>query len=99
MRPIALPGSILALLLLAGTEATASGPAPLAAEGCLGCHGPEGRGAAGGAAIAGRDRSELAATLAAFRSNERPGTIMGRIMRGYSDAEIAAIADHFSRIR
>ena len=33
------------------------------------------------------------------RANERPGTIMGRIARGYTDAEIAAIADHFSRIR
>jgi sulfide dehydrogenase cytochrome subunit len=49
--------------------------------------------------IAGRDRAELTALLAAFRSNERPGTIMGRIARGYSEAELAAIADHLSRIR
>jgi sulfide dehydrogenase cytochrome subunit len=31
--------------------------------------------------------------MIAFRSNERPGTIMGRIARGYSEAEIAAIAE------
>jgi sulfide dehydrogenase cytochrome subunit len=100
MRRLVMPGAIVALLLVSPLGAAlASGPAPLAAEGCLGCHGPEGRGATGGAVIAGRDRAELIATLAAFRSNERPGTIMGRIMRGYSDAEIAAIAEHFSRIR
>lgn len=99
MRPLVLAGAMLALPMLFGTGARASGPAPLAAEACLGCHGPEGRGVAGGAAIAGRQQADLIATLAAFRSNERPGTIMGRIVRGYSDAEIAAIADHFSRIR
>jgi sulfide dehydrogenase cytochrome subunit len=37
--------------------------------------------------------------MAAFRANERPGTIMGRIARGYTDAEIAAMADHFASIR
>jgi len=60
---------------------------------------PGGQGATGGAAIAGRDKAELAVTLIAFRSNERPGTIMGRIARGYSDAEIAAIADFIARQR
>lgn len=91
----------LALLLTAAAlaPAQASGPAPLAAEGCLGCHGPEGRGAVGGAAIAGRDRAELVAIVKAFRANERAGTIMGRIARGYTDAEIEAAAEHFSRIR
>jgi heme exporter protein A len=44
-------------------------------------------------------KAELTAILLAFRTNERPGTIMGRIARGYTDAEIAAVADHFSRIR
>ena len=84
-------------LLLAPTlsgMAQAAGPAPLAAEGCLGCHGPEGRGATGVAALAGRDRAELEGAMRAFRANERPATIMGRIARGYTDAEIAAMADH-----
>jgi cytochrome c553 len=45
------------------------------------------------------DRAELSATLIAFRSNERPGTIMGRIARGYNDAEIAAISDYIARQR
>ena len=101
MRPKPLPALLLALALplLAAAPALASGPAPLAAEGCLGCHGPQGQGATGVPAIAARDKAELTRTLLAFRANERPGTIMGRIARGYTDAEIAAVADHFSRIR
>ncbi len=91
--------AIPAALILAAPPAAAQGQAAIAAEACYACHGPDGRGVTGGAAISGRDRAELVATLAAFRSNERPGTIMDRIMRGYTEAEIAAIADHLSRIR
>ncbi|MBP0466625.1 c-type cytochrome [Roseomonas sp. PWR1] len=98
MRSSILPAALLALAATIA-PAAAQGPAPLAAEGCIGCHGPDGRGVAGGIPIAGRDRAELVAIMTAFRANERPGTIMGRIARGYTDAEIAAVAEHFSRIR
>lgn len=73
--------------------------APLAAQGCLGCHGPNGAGLGSGAALAGRDAGELASLMRAYRANERPGTIMGRIARGYTDAEIDAVAAHYAAIR
>jgi sulfide dehydrogenase cytochrome subunit len=82
---------------IAGAPLAAAAQAPLAAEGCLGCHGPAGRGVAGAAAIAGRDKAELVAIMLAFRADQRPGTIMGRIARGYTEAEIAAMAEHFAR--
>jgi sulfide dehydrogenase cytochrome subunit len=75
-----------------------AGPAPLAAQGCLGCHGPDGAGQVPIAGIAGRQAAELEALMKAFRANERPGTIMGRIARGYTDAEIAAVAAHFATL-
>jgi len=86
-------------LLLAGMlgAPAALAQAPLAAEGCYGCHGPAGAGAGAIPAIAGRDAADLRAAMLAFRANERPGTIMGRVARGYTEAEIAAIADHFAR--
>jgi sulfide dehydrogenase cytochrome subunit len=99
MRLNALPVALLIFALSWAVPARASGPAPLAAEACLGCHGPEGRGGPGAIPIAGRDRAELVAILLAFRANERPGTIMGRIARGYTDAEIAAVSDYYARIR
>jgi sulfide dehydrogenase cytochrome subunit len=87
-----------ALALAAPPPAAAEPPIQLLAGGCQGCHGVSGRGANGIPAIAGtRSRSEFEASLKAFRANERDGTIMGRIARGYTDAEIAALATHYGR--
>ncbi|MFT8245703.1 c-type cytochrome [Roseomonas sp. BN140053] len=78
-----------------GVPVVAQG-APLVAEACLGCHGPGGAGGNGVPALAGRSKAELVAAIAAFRANERPATIMNRIARGYSEAEMAAALDHFA---
>jgi cytochrome subunit of sulfide dehydrogenase len=87
----------LALTLLL-TPAAAMAQAPLAAQGCLGCHGAAGGGVFLVPGLAGRPAAELVAAMTAFRANERPATIMGRIARGYTDAEIAAIAAHFAAL-
>jgi sulfide dehydrogenase cytochrome subunit len=95
--PRALPAlAILGLLALPGM---ASAQAPLAAQGCVGCHGPNGTGAGGVPALAGRPAPELVALMTAFRANERPATIMGRVARGYTEAEIAATAAYFAEQR
>ena len=90
-----------ALLGAALATGPALGPAwaqaPLAAEGCIGCHGPNGSGAGAVPALAGRNAAELRAMLIAFRANERPGTIMGRVARGYTEAELAQVSEHFAR--
>ncbi len=102
MPPLTSPASTLlaAGLLIALISAfPVAAQAPLAAEGCYGGQGPNGAGAGGVPAIAGRDAAELRTLMAAFRANERPATIMGRVARGYSDAEIAAMAEHFAQIR
>lgn len=86
---------LLAAALLApafAPTAAAAADGRLLAEACLGCHGADNAGASSVAGIAGRPAPELAAQLAAFRANERPATIMGRIARGYSEAEVAAVA-------
>jgi cytochrome subunit of sulfide dehydrogenase len=59
---------------------------------CAACHL---RGGAGDAAIApleGRPAAATAATLRAFKSGARAGTVMPQLARGYSDADIDAIA-------
>lgn len=94
-----LRAALLSLTLAALAAAPAAAQAPLAAEGCIACHGPSGSGQGSIAALAGRDANDLAAAMRAFRANERPGTIMGRIARGYTDAEIAAIAAYFAQQR
>lgn len=96
--PLRLPFAAACLLVLATTEAEA-GPAPLAAQGCLGCHGLQGTGVGAVPGIAGRDAAELKDLMQAFRTGERPATIMDRIVRGYSEAELAAVAEHFAGTR
>jgi cytochrome c553 len=42
--------------------------------------------------LRGRDPGEIVAAMHAFRSGERPSTVMGRIAKGFSDDETRAIA-------
>jgi sulfide dehydrogenase cytochrome subunit len=78
--------------------AQAEVPAALLAGGCQGCHGVAGAGANGIPAIHHtRTRAEFLAEMQAFRDGRRPGTVMGRISRGYTDAEFAALAAHFAK--
>jgi cytochrome c553 len=42
--------------------------------------------------IRGREPAEIVAVMEAFRSGQRPSTVMGRIAKGFSDDEIRAIA-------
>lgn len=96
MPPARFAAAALAALLSGPLAAAAQ--APLAAEGCIGCHGPNGTGAGGIPALAGRDAAELRALMEAFRTDARPATIMGRVARGYTEAEIVAVSDHFARL-
>ncbi|PWS37758.1 hypothetical protein DFH01_00080 [Falsiroseomonas bella] len=90
--------------LLFGLLAVAPLPAAaetgaLVAQGCLGCHGPNGAGMGPVPALAGRDGAELRALMQAFRDGTRPATIMDRIARGYTEAEVAAAVEHFAGSR
>ncbi len=63
------------------------------AAGCLGCHQP-----AGGTIprLQGQSRDELAAKFRAFRDGRQPGTVMPQLAKGYTDAQIDAIAGWFA---
>jgi len=85
---------------LAGACVPASAPAwaqaPLAPQGCIACHGQAGAGSPPIPALAGRPKADIEAAMLAFRKNERPNSIMGRIARGYTDAEITTVAAWFA---
>lgn len=68
-------------------------------QSCFACHGPEGASVASPMPIIGGQQSVyLTTVLNNFRSGERGSTIMGRLMRGYSEAEIAAIANYLASL-
>ena len=69
------------------------------AAACSMCHGTQGKPVANSpvATLAGRSRDEIVQSMAQFKSGAKPATIMHQISRGYSDAEVAALADYFAR--
>jgi len=74
-------------------------PAPLIAQACSGCHGQLGKGQNGTPVLAGYEKDAFSRVWDEFRNNQRPAaTIMPRIARGYSDVEIATLADYFSSL-
>ncbi|WP_454723612.1 MULTISPECIES: c-type cytochrome [Cupriavidus] len=101
----------LALLIAAGA-ARAQAPANAAdrpaalqarnwAAACAGCHGPAGHAPAGSPvpALAGRSQSELVRLMQDFKQGKREATVMQQIAKGYSDAQIEAIAGWFAGVR
>ena len=71
------------------------------ASACAMCHGTGGRAVPGSSvvALAGKPRAEILQAMAQFRDAQRPATIMHQIAKGYTDAEVAALADYFSAQR
>ena len=68
---------------------------------CTICHGTGGKPAEGSAVagLAGRPAADIVSAMKQFKDGQRPATIMHQIAKGYSDAEIAAMADYFSKQR
>lgn len=93
-------GGLLAGAAMLGSSAAEAGgiSAEMLANTCAGCHGTAGV-SAGPAmpTIAGMPAPYLKTVMADFRSGKRPSTIMGRLAKGYSDEEVALIADVFSK--
>lgn len=69
----------------------------MVAQSCMGCHGTNGASVAGPMpSIGGQSEGYLLETMKAFKNGSRSSTIMGRLAKGYSDAELAAIAKFFA---
>jgi cytochrome subunit of sulfide dehydrogenase len=69
--------------------------APPGASACSGCH-PVSRSVETPAnRLIGRAPADIIAAVQAFRSGQRPATVMDRIAKGFTDDEIKAIADWY----
>jgi len=67
------------------------------AQSCMACHGTNGAGYSSPMPIiSGQSALYIDNTMKAFRDGSRPSTVMGRYAKGYSDAEIAALAKFYS---
>ena len=88
-----------ALAVTAGTAVTATAqdkPFALALS-CAACHGTDGKSPGAIPTIAGRSAKDIKDALTAFKAGTRPSTVMTRLAKGYTDPEIDALADYFSK--
>lgn len=104
-RPHAL---LLVLAGLAQAEPPQSQPAPelsalsmaVLVGGCVSCHGPGGRSSTSIPSIAGQPESRLYQRLQAFKQDSgHDATIMPRLIKGYDDSQIQALAHWFSQAK
>ncbi len=65
---------------------------------CANCHGTNGKATEGSSVVtlAGMQRDYIVAQMAAFKNGTRPATIMHQLAKGYSDEQVARIAQYFS---
>lgn len=68
------------------------------ASNCFACHGPQGRSPGTIPSLHNLTADYMTTTLKQFKSGERPSTVMGRHAKGYSDAQLAAIANHIASL-
>jgi len=66
---------------------------------CFTCHGPEGKSPGSIPSLHGKSADALVKTLQDFKSGARPSTVMARHAKGYTDAEIAAIANYIASFK
>lgn len=72
-------------------------PLPYFAANCANCHGTNGKANNGIPALAGQNRELLEALLLSHKSGAKQSTIMYQLIKGYTDEEIALLADFFSK--
>jgi len=85
-------------LLLGAGYVSATPTATMLADTCAGCHGTDG--ASTGPAtpsLAGKSETYIVDSMVAFKSGERPSTVMGRIAKGYSEEEFKLMASVFAK--
>ncbi len=90
------PALAAAVLVLSANASAAPPSAAMLANACAGCHGTQG-GSAGPAmpSLAGQSKDAIVVAMQKFKSGDRPSTIMGRLAKGYTDADFAAMGDYF----
>lgn len=85
-------------LAFSATAFAAPPSAEMLSNACAGCHGTNG-GSAGPSmpSLSSQSKTAIVEAMKKFKSGERPSSIMGRLAKGYSDAEIEKMAEFFAK--
>ncbi|BBN57393.1 hypothetical protein TRE132_55180 [Pseudomonas chlororaphis subsp. aurantiaca] len=73
----------------------------MVSNGCVNCHGEEGRGAAVGniPPLKGRSKEFLVTAMEGYRKGTLHGTVMNRVMKDFDDQKIDVLATYFSSVK
>jgi cytochrome subunit of sulfide dehydrogenase len=93
------PDCVAAFIILcaSATSASAIDIPPPGAVACSGCHPASKAVETTVTRLAGRNPADIVTAMQEFRGGQRPGTVMDRIARGFSDDEIKAIAAWYAQ--
>lgn len=89
-RSACLPAFV--ILGASATGASAIDVAPPGAAACSGCHPISRSVETPFTRLVGRNPADVLTAIQEFRTGQRPGTVMDRIAKGFTDDEIKAIA-------
>lgn len=66
------------------------------AAACASCHGTNGRNAGHMNDLAGMPKEHIVQRMKDFKDGVKPSTVMQQLAKGYSEAQIEAVASYFS---
>ena len=95
LRALAVASGLACIAAAAGAAAEP----PAGAAACSGCHPASSRVTSPVPRLAGLDRAAIVRAMQEFRSGQRAATVMDRIAKGFTDAEIQAIAAWYATQR
>jgi sulfide dehydrogenase cytochrome subunit len=86
------------VLVASGAAASAASPEPPAgASSCTGCHAAGPRVDTTVPRLVGRSAADIVAQMQAFKTGQKQSTVMDRIAKGFTDAEVQAIAEWYAQ--
>ena len=88
--------SALTQLVAAQTPASPHLARNLAAQ-CANCHGTNGKSVAEVPSLAGQPATVIVQKMKDYRDSKLPASIMHQLTKGYSDEQVALMADYFSK--
>lgn len=91
---VAVPVCLGLALLVAPAKAA---PPNVMADSCSGCHGTDGQSLGAMPAFNTKSADELKKMLREYRAGTREATVMDRILKGYSEAQLDAIVDYYKK--
>src|SRR5262245_60796434 len=97
MHVVLLFAAVVIAVSWVGVALAASPEAPPGASSCTGCHPANPRADTAVPRLAGRAPGDIIAQMRAFKSGQRPATVMDRISKGLTDAEVEAIAAWYAQ--